>query len=204
MNACPTCKDRVVGWEIRQARSIPVQEKTESQEGVAVANSTGSKELGSKGVADPKAFAEELAADIEEGENYSDEEDNRNKGLVHYCDDVTFSKGGVRSLSVLHPERAGEAVHLSTEEEQLTGATSRREVATPPSSSNPIMGGEFLTASAKKKPSKEGEDDNLNQTRIVKRTMNEILGLGCSDEPPKKKPGRPRSVTKKQSLDALT
>ena len=44
----------------------------------------------------------------------------------------------------------------------------------------------------------------MNHTRIVKRTMNEILDIGCEDEPPKKRPGRPRSKMKKQNSDSLT
>lgn len=77
----------------------------------------------------------------------------------------------------------------------MTGATSRRELSTPPLSSDPVKGGELLTA-VKKKPSRKDEDDSMNHTRIVKRTMNEILGIGCEDEPPKKRPGRPRSGMK--------
>lgn len=132
-----------------------VPEKTGALERVAAATSIANEEFGSKGAAVPTAFTEDLLADIVEGEDYSDEDDNINDGLVHYCDGVTFSQGGVRSRSVEHPERAEEAVY-------------------------------------------KDKDDSMNHTRIVKRTMNEILGIGCEDEPPKKRPGRPRSEMKKQ------
>lgn len=166
---------------------------------MAVATSIANEEFGSKGAAVPTAFTEDLRADIEEGEDYSDEDDNINDGLVHYCDSVTFSQGGVRSRSVEHPERAEEAVYLSA----LIGATSPRELSTPPSSFDPVKGGELLTA-VKKNPIRKDKDDSMNHTRIVKRTMNEILGIGCEDEPPKKRPGRPRSEMKKQNSDSLT
>ena len=84
----------------------------------------------------------------------------------------------------------------------MTGATSQRELSTPPSSSDPVKGGELLTT-VKKKPNRKDEDNSMNYTRIVKRTMNEILGIGCEDEPPKKRPGRPQSGMKKQNSDSL-
>ena len=84
---------------------------------MAAATSIANEEFGSKGAAVPTAFTEDLRVDIEEGKDYSDEDDNINDGLVHYCDDVTFSQGGVHSRSVEHPEQAEEAVYLSAEEE---------------------------------------------------------------------------------------
>ena len=52
-------------------------------ERVATATSIANEEFGSKGATVPTAFTKDLHADIEEGEDYSDEDDNINDGLVY-------------------------------------------------------------------------------------------------------------------------
>ncbi|KAG0594906.1 hypothetical protein M758_UG121000 [Ceratodon purpureus] len=204
LKICPTCKEPIVGGEaIRTARSSHlVSDKTGGLERNAAATSIGTEEFGSKGATVPTDVREDLRMDIEEGKDYSDEEDNINAGLVHYCDDVTFSKGGVRSRSLELPEQENEPVHLCTEEDPITGATSRTELSTPPSSSDPIKEDKELSTVVKKKPITKQKDNNMNHTQIVKRTMSEILGIGCEEEPPENGPRRPRTnVSKKQISD---
>ncbi|KAG0591096.1 hypothetical protein KC19_1G149000 [Ceratodon purpureus] len=207
MTVCPTCKEKIGGWEatakVHTIRNVAVKG---GATGMMASASTGNNEdLGSKG-APVVAFSGEECADIVESDEESDEDDHRNDGLVHYCDDETFRKGGVRSVSVEHLLKGvEEEVLLTTDEAEQTEtvATTSHQLEAPPSTSpNPAREKERSTVVKKKRSEKEQIDDSMNHTRIVKRTMDEILGLVKEDEPPKKKPRRPRSVVKRSGPES--
>ena len=110
-------------------------------------------------------------------------------------------------MSVESLEKRVEAeVLVSTEEGEYTetDATSQKQFSGKPPTSDCIVGEEAPSTVNKKPTGRKQVDDSMNHTRIVKRTMIEILGLASEDEPPKKRPGRPRSVTKKQNSESLT
>ena len=75
--SCPTCKESIVGWEaIRQVRSTQlVVEKMGEVDRVPTISTTGSEDFQCKGV-EKTALNTDDRAEVMQGEEYSDEEDN--------------------------------------------------------------------------------------------------------------------------------